>query len=32
MFPPLLDDNRELDASPSPGVTLEQLVQQIDRR
>jgi hypothetical protein len=32
IFPILLDDNRELDASPSPGVTLEQLDQQIDRR
>lgn len=32
MLPPLFDDNRELDASPFPGVTLEQLDQQIERR
>ena len=32
MFPPLVDDNRELDASPSPGLWLEQLDQQIERR
>ena len=32
ILPLFLDDNRELDASPSPGVTLEQLDQRIERR
>ena len=32
MFPPLLDDDGELDAKPSAGLSPEQLDQQIERR